>query len=930
MYFDKLFKPAFFVLNKLSFKIKIIVAIFLLSVILILPLRNMFMNYLQEKNQIEDKLIGLQYNKHIYSLIYDVQLHRGFSDGYLNGNISFKKDILEGHKRIEVKISKLLKYDLENLNLLVVNQNFINFLKEFEFVKFDNMKFSTSSTKVFKQHTDIIFSLIKTLQNVAKITSFKISDDLSIYYMSSILDDKLIFLGEYTAQARGLATGIFAKAWVSKEEEMKLLSLYTLIQTYKAYLGDFSNFSNIDNYEVVSKEIKVISSNLDQIQQVINQNIFLAKKPLFDSQRFFKQATLVLDMQVDLYENLSKSYQNTIENSKREKELKLITFIVLFSAVFLVLLYLFIAFYLSVIRSLKKLQEASELISSGEKNIHIEPDSKDEIGDAILAFNKMSQTLSENIIFLDGYKMAIDETSIVSKTDEKGVITYVNKMFCDISGYKEEELIGKPHNLIRHCDMPKDAFKELWQTIKDGNIWKGVVKNRKKDGGHYIVDATIIPIVDSDGNFKEYVGVRHDITELEDSKEEIKKQKTDLLTNLPNRNQLLEDLKNTKKPILFYLNIDNFSNLNDFYGAKIGDSVLMHLSNHLEEISVLKKYRTYKLTADGFILLFEDENLSKDRYRDAFEEIIDLIEREKIDCDLQNRVSITVSGGASFYKENIKNENLIVNANIARKMAQVGDKKLLIYDSLMQKDDSYLHNITWVNMIKNAILEDRFVTFFQPIIDNKTGKIVKYEALIRIKDNSNKIISPFFFLEIAKKAKLYSKITKIVIDKTFETFENLPQFQFSINLSMEDINSPETTAYIYKKLKNYPDTNQVIFEITESEEIEDYESIKRFIKIVKNYGVKIAIDDFGSGYANFKHILDLEVDFIKIDGSLIKDIHRDKNSQIITEAIIEFSKKLNRKTIVEFVHNEKVYEKVKLMGADYSQGYYLGEPKSVL
>ncbi len=930
MYFEKLFKPALFVLEKLPFKIKVLAAIFLLFVLLILPSRNMFVSYFEERSQLKDKLIGLEYNSHINELIYDVQLHRGFSDGFLNGNLSFKEDILVNEKHLESKVSQLLNYDVENLNLLVTNQNFTKALNELEEVKFENIKLNTKSTKVFDNHKDIVLSLIKTLQSVAKITSLKISNDLSIYYLSSMLEDKLLFLGEYTAQARGHATGIFAKGDVSKKEKAKLLSIYTLIQTYRAYLKDFSDFSNIDNFDEINKEIELMLYGLYGIQQIINQNIILAKKPMFNSKEFFQKATLVLELQSDIYKSFLKSYQNEIESKKRAKEFKLATFIALFSTLFLALLYLFTAFYFSVVKSLKKLEKASWLISSGKKNIQIKPDSKDEIGDAILAFNKMSQKLSENITFLDGYKMAIDETSIVSKTDEKGVITYVNKMFCEISGYKKEELIGKPHNIIRHCDMPKDAFKEMWQTIKDGKIWKGIVKNRKKNGGHYIVDATIIPIVDSDGNFKEYVGVRHDITELEDSKEEIKKQKTDFLTNLPNRNQLLEDLKDAKKPILFYINIDNFSNLNDFYGTKIGDSVLLHLSNYLEEISLLKKYKTYKLTADGFILFFEDENLTFEEYGDIFEEIIDLVERKRIDCNLQNRVSITVSGGASFYKEDIENENLIVNANIARKMAQAGDKKFLIYDTTMQKDDAYLHNITWVNMIKNAILEDRFLVFFQPIIDNKTGKITKYEALIRIKDNSDKIISPFFFLEIAKKAKLYSKITRIVIDKTFEIFENLPQFQFSINLSMEDINSPETTAYIYKKLKNYPNTNQVIFEITESEEIEDYESIKRFIKIIKNYGVKIAIDDFGSGYANFKHILDLEVDFIKIDGSLIREIHIDKNSQIITEAIIAFSKKLGRKTIVEFVHNEEVYDKVKLLDADYSQGYYLGEPKLML
>ncbi len=124
---------------------------------------------------------------------------------------------------------------------------------------------------------------------------------------------------------------------------------------------------------------------------------------------------------------------------------------------------------------------------------------------------------------LNEYKDAIDESTIVSKTDRRGVITYVNQAFCDISGYTQEELLGKPHNIVRHKDMPKSAFKDMWETIKGKKTWRGIVKNRRKDGGFYFVDTIIKPIIDSGGKITEYIGIRTDITEIQKIKERLEK-----------------------------------------------------------------------------------------------------------------------------------------------------------------------------------------------------------------------------------------------------------------------------------------------------------------------------------------------------------------------------------------------------------------------
>ena len=141
--------------------------------------------------------------------------------------------------------------------------------------------------------------------------------------------------------------------------------------------------------------------------------------------------------------------------------------------------------------------------------------------DLAVEFNRKHIEVLCNQKILDEYKEAVDESSIVSKTDPKGIITFVNDKFCEISGYSKDELIGKPHNIVRHPDMPKSAFKDMWETIKSKKIWRGKVKNRKKDGGFYYVQTTITPIVDYNGNIIEYIGIRTDVTDIELVKEEL-------------------------------------------------------------------------------------------------------------------------------------------------------------------------------------------------------------------------------------------------------------------------------------------------------------------------------------------------------------------------------------------------------------------------
>ena len=177
--------------------------------------------------------------------------------------------------------------------------------------------------------------------------------------------------------------------------------------------------------------------------------------------------------------------------------------------------------------------------------------------------------------------------------------------------------------------------------------------------------------------------------------------------------------------------------------------------------------------------------------------------------------------------------------------------------------------------------------------------------------------------------KIYPRITKEVVNQACALFQNRTE-EFSINLSTADMEDGRSMQEIIAVLKKTNTAQRIVFEILESEGIENYEAISAFITQVKALGAKIAIDDFGTGYSNFEHILKLNVDYIKIDGSLIKDIINNSRNQIVIETIIGFAHKIGAQTIAEFVSDEMIFNRVKTLGVDYSQGYFTGKPQPLL
>lgn len=398
---------------------------------------------------------------------------------------------------------------------------------------------------------------------------------------------------------------------------------------------------------------------------------------------------------------------------------------------------------------------------------------------------------------------------------------------------------------------------------------------------------------------------------------------TNALTGLPNRRSLLHDISHYKNGALFIINIDDFKEINDFFGHAVGDSVLISFSNKLSDMITKEHNATLvHLAGDEFALFF----LNKPPKKEFIGFISSLLSNiEKIIFTHENNsLTIRVTIGATYQVQ-----EALEKADIALKSAKKQGKDFLIYDETLNVEQQYKNNMEWTKKLNWAIENNKIGPFFQPIFDNKTSKIVSAECLIRLRDEENKIISPYHFLTIAKKSKLYSKLTKIMIQKSCQYFEHL-ECDFSINLSVEDVLDIEIVEYISKSIQKYNVSNKIILELLETEEIENYEEVSIFISEMKTLGCRVAIDDFGSGYSNFEYLLKLNVDYIKIDGSLIKNLETDRNALIVVETIVDFAKRLNIKVIAEYVHNEGVYNKVKELDIDRSQGFHLAEPKDIL
>ncbi|MCV6608276.1 MAG: GGDEF and EAL domain-containing protein [Campylobacterales bacterium] len=398
----------------------------------------------------------------------------------------------------------------------------------------------------------------------------------------------------------------------------------------------------------------------------------------------------------------------------------------------------------------------------------------------------------------------------------------------------------------------------------------------------------------------------------------------DSLTGLQNRNALLKNIRDYNAKGLMIIDILNFSKINTIYGEKVGDMVLIQVANTLSKIAQ-KECSVHRLGGDQFTLL-NTKHHPIEYCQNNGQKIINEIEKAPMRITVDGeKIDILVNAVIGLAR-NESGENILENADMALSYGKEHKEPFVIYSDELGVKKHYQDDMQITKFVKKAIEEDRVIPYFQPIIKKDS---ITYECLVRITDESGKIIPPNDYLDIIKATKYYFDITQIMVEKSINMFKD-SEHCFSINLSFQDISNKQLVDFLVDKIKENHIGNRLILEIVESDAIEDFELVKTFTKDIKKLGVRIAIDDFGTGYSNFSNLLDLSPDFIKVDGSLIKDIDNNEKSFRISRTIAEFSKNMDIKVIAEYIHSNEVYDKAKEIGFDGYQGFLLGKPNSTL
>jgi len=398
---------------------------------------------------------------------------------------------------------------------------------------------------------------------------------------------------------------------------------------------------------------------------------------------------------------------------------------------------------------------------------------------------------------------------------------------------------------------------------------------------------------------------------------------TDLPSGLPNKVSFEEAIKTKAVTTVILLKITNYQSISAAFGVNFTDSIIGSACHTIRQAVKLEfACEVYRLDGNLFGVALADEFTSSAEQTTLLNKINAIQDKfnETLIGDGYQKIYLTLTCGFS------NTHPILHTANIALEYAS-NHSSLIIQEYTPEiVDVKYnLEKVSLLTIISRAIKKDLVGLCFQPIIDNKTNTIVKYEVLMRLFDQDGLPISPMKFLPLAKTLKLYPLLTRAVIAKSFDYFSDKP-VAFSLNLSWLDITNTQTMEYFFARIEASPScAKRLTIEILESEECV-HRPLVEFRRKLKTYGIKLAIDDFGVGYSNLGLLRDLSPDYLKIDGSLIQQLDSNTEIRMAVEAISTVAKAHNILTVAEYVSTEKIHALVCDLKIDMSQGYWFSPP----
>ncbi len=537
----------------------------------------------------------------------------------------------------------------------------------------------------------------------------------------------------------------------------------------------------------------------------------------------------------------------------------------------------------------------------------------------------------------------------VVTTDFDGRINYVNPVTEELSGWNKQEAVGKYLNeIIRLHDQSTgevitDPVSNCLVHERKISINGEIILRGTRSTKEYSIEVTISPIRNADDRIIGTVLVFHDVTVLHSMAKQMSHQAThDALTGLINRQEFEHRLsavldsihrKNHQQHAMCYLDLDEFKVVNDTSGHAAGDTLLKDLTSRLE--SCIRETDTLaRLGGDEFGVLLQ--NCPLDRAKEIAESMRRTVLEYRLGWeDHVHQVGVSI-GLVPLDEDSGELTDILRSADSACYVAKdKGRNRVHVYE----KDDIELArhhgNMRWMRRIQMALERDDFRIFYQPVRDTslEISNVLHFEVLIRMLDKDGHITTPHNFIPAAERYHLMVDIDRWVIRHTFAKLKNMLEDSSydsvlcSINLSGQSLSDDDFLVYLESYIRSTgirPDS--LCFEITETAAISNIDQVQYFINGLRDMGCKFALDDFGSGLSSFSYLKRLPIDFLKIDGSFIRNICVDKTDYAMVKSIQEIGNAIGVKTIAEFVESNEIIESLKELGVDYIQGYGIAMP----
>lgn len=536
------------------------------------------------------------------------------------------------------------------------------------------------------------------------------------------------------------------------------------------------------------------------------------------------------------------------------------------------------------------------------------------------------------------YRRAVDAAAIFSETDLNGRITYVNDQFCAVSGYSREELLGQNHRLLNSGLHSDDFFTAMWRTIALGNIWKGEICNRAKDGSLYWVDSTMVPVLDdTTGRVHRYLSIRFDISEKRQLLQSLQwRVGHDVLTGLPNRaflsellDQALEFSRHENIPLaVCMLDLDGFKAVNDGYGHASGDMLLVEVAKRLRDI-VRGEDVVARLAGDEFVLVLRYVR-DLPELRAALNRVLGAISAPYTlhgkDINVFASIGVTL-----FPDDNEDAETLLRHADQAMYVAkQRGRNRFHLFDVSRDQEVKATHQT--VERVRQALVNDELRLHFQPKVNMRRGVVVGFEALLRWEHPQNGMVPPREFLPLVEDTDLIIDIGEWVMDQVLSQLHRWQQagqgWPISINIAARHFQRADFVDRLRQVLARHAQVapQMLDLEIVESVAIENIQHVSACLKACQALGVQFSLGDFGTGYSSLSYLKRLRTQTIKIDKSFVRDILIDRDDLALTTAVIGLARAFGRQVIAEGLESLEHGELLLRLGCEVAQGYFISRP----